>query len=573
MNVLGISCNGPNPAAALVMDGRLVAMAEEERFVRIKTAPTHFPSNAVDYCLNQGELELKDIDRVACAWDANKYVDFMPSFYAGLGSKYGDKGRLTDFSQHHILNFYHPEFMKLRIQGGLTHGRRSGPVPEITFLQHHLCHAASTFYCSGFEESAVLTVDGSGEEQSTVLWKGDRSGLTQLESVDLPHSFGWLYAAITEFLGFRPYSDEGSVMGLACYGGPVDEIESAFDRIVRITDSGSEIDPYLMHFGEHQNGARFTDRLLDLLGPNRFRNDPILKKHENIAWSLQNKLEQSMIGLLTPLMHSAGSRNLCLAGGVALNCKMNQVLRNSTLVDNIFIQPASSDAGTALGAAMIISHEKGFDPFAEMTHAYWGPEFTNDQIQISLDNLRLSYKQSSDIAADMAKRISQGEIVGWFQGRAEIGPRALGSRSILANPLDESTKDRLNDAVKYREPWRPFAPSILEHHAADYLVNPVLHPFMILTFDVVESKAVQIPAVVHVDQTVRPQTVKQADNPLYYRLIQEFESITRVPMVLNTSFNVKGEPVVNSVEDAVRCFYGSGLNSAAIGDFILEKPS
>jgi carbamoyltransferase len=208
-----------------------------------------------------------------------------------------------------------------------------------------------------------------------------------------------------------------------------------------------------------------------------------------------------------------------------------------------------------------------------MTHAYWGPEFSNDQIKISLDNLRLSYTQSSDIAGDMAKRISQGEIIGWFQGKSEIGPRALGSRSILANPLEESTKDRLNDAVKYREPWRPFAPSILEQHAADYLVDPLIHPFMILTFDVVESIAAQIPAVVHIDRTVRPQTVKQSDNPLYYRLIQEFQNITGAPMVLNTSFNVKGEPVVHSVEDAVRCFYGSGLNSAAIGDFILEKPS
>ena len=571
MNVLGISCNGPNPSACLVMDGRLVAMAEEERFVRIKTAPNSFPSNSVDYCLAEAGIDLKDVDQVGCAWDANKYVEFMPVFYNGLRSKYGDKGKLTNFSEHHILNLYHPEFMKLRIEGGLTHGRRSGPVPDIKFLQHHLCHAASAFYCSGFDDAAVMTIDGSGEEQCTVLWKGDRSGLTQLESVDLPHSLGWLYASITEFLGFRPYSDEGSVMGLSCFGGPDDEVETAFEKIVRITDDGCEVDPRLIHFGEHHSGIKFTDRLLELLGPNRFRGAPILKKHENIAWSLQNKLEQASLVLLRPLMSGAGSRNLCLAGGVALNCKMNQVLRQSDLVDRIFIQPASSDAGTALGAAQLLSHDAGFDPSFEMTHAYWGPELNDDQVRSALTNLKLSFSQSSDIAAEVAGRLARGEIVGWFQGKAEMGPRALGSRSILANPLDESIKDRLNDAVKYREPWRPFAPSILDHRAGDYLVDPCPHPFMILTFDVVESRAAQIPAVVHVDRTVRPQTVRQEDNPLYHSLINEFDRITGSPMVLNTSFNVKGEPIVSSVEDAVRCFYGSGLDSLAIGDFMLQK--
>ena len=572
MNVLGISYSlGPNPAASLLMDGKLVAMAEEERFIRIKTAASHFPARSVDFCLSHAGLELTDIDSVACAWDANKYTSVMPAFYNQLAVQYGGKGRMTEYGERALLNFFQPEYMTLRIAAGLTHGRGRTQVPDIRFLSHHLCHAASTFCCSGFDESAVLTIDGSGEEQCTVLWKADRSGLTQIESINLPHSLGWLYAGMTEYLGFRPYSDEGSVMGLSCYGHEEDEIEQAFDRLITLTPSGYEIDPRFIHFGGHRYGSKFTDRLVELLGPPRVHGQPLTPRHQNIAWTLQHRLEQATLHVLKRLVALTGSRRLCLAGGVAMNCKMNQQLRESGLIDEIFIQPASTDAGTALGAAMVVSREAGHDPSFKMTHAYWGPEVSHEAMRRVLTNHQIRFKTHADIASEVAARLSRGEIVGWFQGRSEIGARALGSRSILASPLTVSMKDRVNDAVKYREPWRPFAPSMVEEHMRDYVVNACPHPFMILTFTAVEERANQIPAVVHVDRTLRPQTVREEDNPLYYRLLKEFHRLTGVPMILNTSFNVKGEPIVNSVDDAIRSFYGSGLNALAIGDFLLEK--
>ncbi len=571
MNILGISYNGPNPGACLLQHGRLIAMAEEERFVRVKTASLYFPSNAADYCLKKGGISLSQVDRVVSAWEVSKYVKFMPEFYARLAREYGPKGKQTAFAEPGILNLFHPEHMALKIHAGLRHGRRMDPVPPLEYVEHHRAHAASAFYCSGFEDAGVLTIDGSGEEQATVLWKGSGLKLEPVEAIELPHSLGWVYSAVTEFLGFRPYSDEGSVMGLACYGRSVPEYEKAFEELIQITEEGYRINPRYLHYGEHTYGSKFTDELVDLLGRPRLRHEPLTRREEDIAWALQNRLEHAVIALLKRLVAKTGCRNLCLSGGVALNCKMNQRLRETGLIEGIFIQPVSMDAGTALGAAQLLSVALGEDPRFKMTHAYWGPEFTNEEIESALVKQKIEFRRCENIEKEVAERLARRELVGWFQGRSEIGPRALGARSILANPLFADSRDQVNEAVKYREPWRPFAPSILEEDLGEYVEDAVTHPFMIMTFRARKGMETQVPAVVHVDQTLRPQTVNLKDHPRYRKLIEEFKALTGRGMILNTSFNVKGEPVVNTPFDAVRTFYGSGLDALAIGDYLVVK--
>lgn len=580
MNILGMFGFVQNPAACLVVDGQLVAFAEEERFTRFKSSHGMFPGSAATYCLKAGGLTLQDIDVIAWPWDANSYRARMPWFFAKQFMRYGLFSRRR-YSTHakssnvaeivaYMLDLS-PGRLRERIRNGFRRAGHGGAMPKIEFVSHHLAHAYSTYACSGFEEAAILTVDGSGEDTCTELAIGRQGKVKLLESIKIPNSLGWFYAAFTDYLGFIPYRDEGKVMGLAPYGKPNSEVAEKLGQVIRIDRNGYTVDPFYTLMGGHDYGERFGDELVRLFGPPRYRNQPLEERHKDIAYELQLKLEQAALSLTRRLVREQGLKNLCVAGGVAMNCKMNGVLLHQGGVERIFVQPASNDAGTALGAALYLAVSAGEPRPATLEHVYYGPEFSNDEIRDALDVCKVSYRHVDAIEEEVARLIADGNIVAWHQGRMEFGSRALGGRSILANPAVPDMHDVVNKRVKFREPWRPFCPSLLDEVKADYLENPQEAPFMIVAYQANPHRRSQIPAVVHVDGSMRPQTVTRRANPRYHRLIEEFGKLTGVPVLLNTSFNIRGEPIICTPNEAVRCLYSTGLDALAIGNFLVMK--
>jgi len=453
-------------------------------------------------------------------------------------------------------------------------GFKDDPVPPIVFMRHHLAHAASAYYCSGFDESAILVFDGHGEENATTIFRGEGRRIERLREINIPHSLGWFYSAFTEFLGWNPNEGEVKLMGLAPFGAPDPEVEKLVGDVLQITGDGYRVDADYLFYGPRSYGKFFSDQVVERLGPPRGRGEPLTDRHRSIARAVQDRLEEVGVHLASMALRVAGSRRLCLAGGVALNCKMNGEMHRRGLADEIFVQPLAYDGGVSLGAAQALAAEKGDDPRFEMDHLFWGPAYGNDEIESVLRASRARYRRSSRVAEEAARMIADGKIVGWFQGRMEGGPRALGGRSILADPRNPEMKDLVNDRVKFREAWRPFALSILEEHFAEYVKKPARSPFMIMAFDVADARRSDIASAMHsADHTTRPQTVSRRTSPLYWELIECFRGITGVPGVLNTSFNVKDEPIVCTPRDALRCFYGTGMDVLVIGDCILEKPA
>ena len=570
MNILGVFMEGPNTGACLVQGGQLVAMAEEERFTRVKRASESFPEKAIRYCLEQGGTSLGDTEALAVAWDHAKYPEKMNAYMKSIPDRELDPYADTfEWSSHLRLSEMAARF---KIQTGL---RRIDPKAscEITFYSHHYCHAASVHHFSGFERSSVLVMDGSGEEIATSMWLGDGDAIQLLEEYKLPHSLGWYYAAITEYLGFEAYDGEGKVMGLAPYGSPNAEVAAKLRRFCQPDkEHAYSIDPTYVYYGQRTYSRRFTDKLVDLLGSPRPPGAELTPYYESIAFEAQKLLEEIATALTLKLLARTGVRNLCVSGGVAMNCKMNGILSGIDGVDDIFINPASHDSGAAMGAAILAHCDRGGNPRQNrLTHAFWGPEFTDEEIESVLRHCQLSYRRSESISADCAALLADGKIVGWFQGRAEIGARALGGRSILANPLIREMKDVINARVKYREGFRPFAPSMIEEVKHRYMVEPKDSPFMILAYPVREEFREVFPAVVHVDGSVRPQTVSKRDHPLFWQMLTAFGERTGHPVVLNTSFNVRGEPIVNTPLDAVRCYFSTGMDALSIGNYLLEK--
>jgi len=602
MNVLGMIAFGKNPGACLLRDGRLVAFAEEERFTRFKGSHGFFPGRSVEYCLQEAGLRLGEVDRIAFAWDAGKYPYHMLASLARQFVRYrGAAAR----AYHHESNGtragvlaaatnvlkYTPGMLRDEIRLGLRAQGLKGDVPPIEFVSHHLCHAYSTYFCSPFREALVLTLDGSGEDNCTQLAVGRGDTLTVKETVLIPHSLGWFYAAFTAYLGFIPYRDEGKLMGLAALGeerranNPWPE---RLSKILRVTRDGYEVDPTFTKFGGHYFADRFTDALVKLVTGFDPTLEPVAygekiqqggaavskyldPRYVDLAWGVQEKLEEAAKAMVTRAVKEYGIRNLCIAGGVGLNCKMNGELLQATPVERIFVQPASNDAGTSIGAAMIVAQAHGDRIWNELENVYYGPGFSNADIRQALDGCKVPYEEASDIVRRTADDIAAGKIVGWFQGRMEFGARALGGRSILANPVFPGIKDKVNGQVKYRESWRPFCPSLVDGAKDEYLEGAAEAPFMIVAFPVKPDKRSLIPSAVHVDGTVRQQTVTEHANPRFHELLSEVGRRTGHPVVMNTSFNVRGEPIICTPLDAVRCFYSTGLDTLAIGDFVLTK--
>ena len=515
---------------------------------------------------------MEDVDYISVGWNVYKYVDKIPKYFMELRKKYKDiidEGSIE--WQDRVLKRFHPEaYKKLIINKFEEHG--FSKLPEIKFVDHHYSHALTAYYCSGYENAIVMTIDGHGEENCTVLWKVTRGKFERINEFNIPHSLGWYYAAFTKWLGFRVYNGEGKTMGLAPYGKPNKKFRKHVDNILKITEKGYEIDPSYISFGKKSVAKNFTDKFNESFGE-RPVDGNFNQDHKDIVFEAQDKLEKVAVHLINQLIDRTGIKNLCMAGGVALNCKMNGHIWRNCDLENIYIQPVSGDDGTAFGSAIAVYLENRGDQknLKKLEHVYFGPGFTNDEIESALKKANLNYSKCDNIAKETAQHLVDGKVVGWFQGRMEVGPRALGNRSILADPRKSEMKDIVNKRVKFREPWRPFCPSILYERASDYLEKWCDSPFMINTFIIKDQKRDKVPAIMHVDYTVRPQLVKREINAKYYDLIEEFENLTGEGVVLNTSFNIKGEPIVCTPEETINCFVNTGIQVLSIGDFIVKK--
>jgi len=573
MKVLGIAHSQIDPSATLYIDGNVVAFVDEERLTRVKHAEGDFPVHSIDYVLEAGGITIDQIDYIAQAWDCKKYDDgIIAKHYDSLNTRYPTEEVDMEYQKKH-LQYFRSERQKEIILRNLR--RKYGDVkfPEIKFMHHHFSHACTAYFYSGMQEALVLTIDGSGEEITASWWLGKKSNLTLLHEIKVPHSLGWFYSAFTEYLGFQAYDGEYKVMGLAAYGKPNKNLDNKMSRIVRYDGKGGfEVDPMILARGKRRYSYFYPDALIEFMGKQpRAQSSPIEQWHKDCAYAVQRKLEGIISQSVEYWVKKTGIRNLCISGGVGLNVKMNGRILAHDLVDNLFVFPICSDAGQSIGAAMALYDQLARSDVKQLNDLYWGPKFSNEEIREILTDCKLRFSLEESIEKKVAALISQGGIVGWFQGRMEGGPRALGARSILADPRDIRSRDKVNGVIKYRESWRPFCPSMTEEAAKKYFKKYTRSPFMVMTFQANEQAAREIPAVVHVDGTVRPQIVDPVCNLRYYNLLKEFEKRTGVSVILNTSFNVKGEPIVCTPQDAIRTFYATGLDSLAIGDFLVTK--
>jgi carbamoyltransferase len=447
-----------------------------------------------------------------------------------------------------------------------------GTILPIHYVRHHLCHA-SNFYSSPFDEAAILTIDAFGEKQSITFNVGRGTKIDTIWSQEFPHSLGSLYSTLTEFLGFQAQNDEWKLMGASSYGNP-EKFRNKLSSIVKLSEiDGFELDLSYFNFYQFHRPGRYTNKLSTLLGvpPNK-QGQPLSQEYYDLAASAQELFEKIYYHLLVQIEKKTGMKNVVLSGGCALNSLANGKILSKTNFKDCFIPPVPDDSGVALGAAYYIHHrDYGSVRSEPMKSNYYGPSYTDNEISTCLKKYKINHRNVENPAKEAALLIASGKVIGWFQGGVEFGDRALGNRSILADPRDASMKEKVNDTVKYREPFRPFAPSILEERISEYFIGAVPTPFMEKVFLIQEDKRHTFPAVTHVDGTGRIQTVTKLQNKLYWELISEFEKLTGVPIVLNTSFNLKGEPIVCEPTDAIRTFFSSGLDALVIGSSVLEK--
>jgi len=558
MYVLGINSYLHDASAALIKDGRVIFATEEERLSRLKK-DARFPQLSIKAALNHAGIDFEDLDAVAFGWNA-----------AGQTPTHTLKQVLTGqlpFSTRHVA----AGIVTIAREFYAANGKRSlertfgnvGNKP-VLFIDHHESHAWSAYALSGFDESLVLVMDGRGASQATTLYHARGDQMTPIKVLRYPNSLGAFYEAYTDLLGFERGADEWKVMGLAAYGEPTYNLDDA----LQIVPGGYKLNADLIC------GTWFNDlsRMIAKYGPKRNPEVEITDEMRNLAASVQHQLERAVFELVSEGVRLTGCRNLSLAGGVAMNSKANGRLLATGMVDDIFVQPAATDDGAAIGAAIGAHKAIGAPlPRYRMTDAYLGPQFSDDEVAAVVKTYKLPAHHVDNVEQISAGLLAEGKILGWFQGRMEFGPRALGNRSILADPRTVEMRDRVNECVKFREGWRPFAPSTLAESASEYFEGCTDAPFMILTFDVVPEKRSVIAAVTHADNTARVQTVTHEANPRYHALISEFGKRTGVPVVMNTSFNLKGEPIVCTPKDAVRTFYSSGLDFLVMGNYVLAK--
>ncbi len=594
MHILGISAYYHDSAAALVTDGKIVAAAQEERFTRKKHDPA-FPKEAVKYCVEEAGISLSDVDHVVF-YDKplltferllETYLAYAPSgfssFKAAMPVWLREKLFLKDLIKKEIAEI---------------RGCKSKEVDNVLFTQHHQSHAASAFYPSPFEKSAVMCLDGVGEWATTTVWLGDGNKLDLQWEIDFPHSIGLLYSAFTYFTGFKVNSGEYKLMGLAPYGEPK-YVDLIYDHLIDVKEDGTfRMD---MKYFNYANGLTMTNKKFAEVfgGPERKPETPISQREMDIAASIQVVTEEIVMKLARTVQKELNVDNLCLAGGVALNCVSNGRLLREGPFKNIWIQPAAGDAGGALGAALAVWHDYHDKPRVADGHddvqsgSYLGPRWSDDEIKKQLDAKGAVYQRldEAEMMPKLAEVLEDENVVGWFQGRMEFGPRALGGRSIIGDPRSKNMQSVMNLKIKYRESFRPFAPSVLAEHASEYFHLDSCSPYMLIVAPVHESKRIamteeqqklfgieklnvprsELPAITHVDYSARVQTVHKHTNPKYHALLSAFNERTGCPVLVNTSFNVRGEPIVNTPDDAYRCFMRTEMDYLVVENFLLKK--
>ncbi len=594
MYILGISAFYHDSAACLLKDGQIVAAAQEERFTR-KKHDASFPYQAAQYCLKEANISPSQIDNVV--FYEKPFIKFERLLETYLA--FAPKG-FTSFAKAMPIWIKDKLFQKSALIKELkfTFGEEINWSARLLFSEHHLSHAASAFYPSPFESAAILTLDGVGEWTTTSLALGKSNNLKVIKEIHFPHSLGLLYSAFTYYIGFKVNSGEYKVMGLAPYGEP-HYADLILKKLIKLADDGSfQLD---MSYFNYATGLTMTNKKFDALfgGPPRKSETNLTQREMDLAASIQKVTEDIVIKLAKSIAVETGEKNLCLAGGVALNCVTNGILLREQIFDNIWIQPAAGDAGGALGAALSIwylHHNKERVISSErdaMRGAYLGPEFSDDEIETELKALGAVFEKFSynDFIDQVAVALSDGKAVGWMQGRMEFGPRALGGRSIIADPRSSIMQKQLNLKVKYRESFRPFAPSVLIEDVNDWFEQDSESPYMLLVAAVRKNKRRKmtsdeetlfgidklniprssVPAITHVDYSARIQTVHAETNPLYHAMISKFKEKTGCPLVVNTSFNVRGEPIICTPTDAFKCFMGTELDVLAVGNYLLFK--
>tara|TARA_B100001057_G_scaffold256954_1_gene257194 strand:+ start:2438 stop:4279 length:1842 start_codon:yes stop_codon:yes gene_type:complete len=593
-SILGISAFYHDSAAALLIDGKIIAAAQEERFSRKKHDPS-YPYNSIKYVLSEAKLELNQIDQIVFYEKPFLKFERLLETYVAFAPK-GFKNFLMSMPIWLREKLFQKKFIFEQLK---RNDEKFNDIEKISFSEHHFSHAASAFYPSPFEEAVILTLDGVGEWATSTLAIGKDNKISVTKEIYFPHSIGLLYSAFTYYTGFKVNSGEYKVMGLAPYGEPK-YTDLILKELIDVKEDGSF--RLNMKYFNFATGLTMTNNKFSKLFGQKVR-DPskelLTQFHMDIASSIQEVIEKIVIKLVINAQKETKIKNLCLAGGVALNCVANGKILKNKIFDNIWIQPASGDAGCSLGAAMAFWHQELSKPRQistlkdNMNGSYLGPKFDEKVIEKSLNNLGAKFTRhdSEKLTEKIANDLKNGKIIGWFQGRMEFGPRALGCRSIIADPRSENMQKDLNLKIKYRESFRPFAPSILREDLSDWFELDCDSPYMLLVANVKENiqiketenkkklfgierlnlKRSSIPAVTHVDYSARIQTVHKDTNPKYYDLLYKFKKLTNCPILVNTSFNIRGEPIVCSIEDAFRCFMGTKLDILVCENFILQK--
>ena len=574
MYILGINAYHGDSAACIYKNGEIIAASEEERFRRIKHW-AGFPSMAIQFCLDEAGINIRDVDHIAISRDPR--ANFGKKILTAVKNRLSIKNIADRMRNLQKAKSIDEEFIN---HFGLKPNELKARIHNV---EHHRSHLASAFFASPFEESAILSIDGFGDFTSTMTATGKNNKITVIDSVSYPHSLGLFYTALTQFLGFPHYGDEYKVIGLAPYGKPIYEQE--VQKMVKFKSNGLfELD--LKYFNHTTKGVQmawedgipsmesvFSKELINLLGPSRKTDETLSQKHKDIAASVQKVTENTIFHILNHLQKTTNLNSICIAGGVAQNSVANGKIKLNTKFENIYIPPAGHDAGTAIGAALwvynqLLHHNRN----QPMLNGYFGSCFNNDYIEKLLQERQISYQKpvETDFFKTITDCLTNNGVIGWFQGRAEFGPRALGNRSILADPRNEHAKELLNSKIKRRESFRPFAPSVLKEFVADYFEQHDEVPFMEKVFLIRADKRAEIPAVTHLDGTGRLQTVEAENNLKYYKLIQHFYQATGTPILLNTSFN-ENEPIVNTPEEALDCFLRTKMDMLVLEDIIIVR--
>ncbi len=573
MKILGFNSYGHDSAAALLINNEIAFAVEEERLNRKKHAGG-FPETAIRACLDYENLSIDDLDHVAFFWNPTISLSKIPVYLLKFWDKVPTllrEQRSFEVEENlgmlnYLLDMYKlPKKLKETFQAQNTKFK-------FHFLEHHLCHAASAFFPSPFEESAILTIDGAGEWATTLLAQGKGNNISKIQTVNTPYSLGAFYQAVSIHLGFKLIEGPGKMMGLASYGKPDGKVYEQMKQLFRLKDNGG-FDFDMSYFSYHYTRkSGVSEKFTKLFGESKKEGKDWSEHELEVAAAAQHIVEDVVMHMAKHLKKVTKSDNLCMAGGVALNSVTNGIIAKSGLFRDIFIQPAAGDSGTAIGAALLLNHQKLNRPRQIQKTAFLGPEYDNEACLKAIQDAGLPYRiAGEEIYNFTAEKLMQNKIIAWFQGRMEFGPRALGNRSILANPMDKDMKDILNKRVKFREAFRPFAAIVTEEDCGTFFDHDYPNPYMLLVYNVREEYRSIMPSLTHVDGTVRIQTVNENENAPMQKLLKTFESISGYPVLINTSFNIKGEPIVCTPQDAVRSFANADMDFLILNDIIVWK--